>query len=171
MTQYRPANSEGVTCKVIDRIFDASSKELDIVSEEEAIELFGELTPYYDEWLTAKCGKLSSEEGKIARSFYSLQAALATYEALQDPNFPKSDDFGSNINELMDDAQLAISMHENGILDGYVERIEEINSCRKKSAKTHIKRFHYTAQLNFENILDIYEGNNSPENWKLSEKK
>jgi hypothetical protein len=157
----------GVSQIIIERIFNTGSTEVDILTPKEALIAFGETLPFYEEWLTAKCGKYTEEQSRVLNSWSNLIAARATLQVARNDALPKSDDFGSNFPELMRNAQLAIQMEKAGMLQPYIELSNVHNKCIKKAEDSHAYAFHRAVKSELEDIMDeIIENDikpNSPE--------
>lgn len=140
-----------------ERIFQTGSTDVDILSAEEANTLFGYRSPFYEEWLTAKCGKYTEEQSKVIRSWSNLQAARMTLHVAQDESFSKAEKYGSNIRELVEGAQLALQMEKAGMLEPYIELSKIHQKCEKKSANSHVYSFHRSLKkhlIELENELE-----------------
>lgn len=135
-----------VSQAIIDRMFQTGSTEVELINATDANKLFGIKSPFYDEWLTAKCGKYTAEQSQIIMSWYSLQAVRMTVAVMQDDSFPKTDDFGSNIIELLDNAQLALQMENADTLAPYIELSEIYQKCQEKAVSSHRYSFHRSLQ-------------------------
>lgn len=137
--------------QIIERIFATDSTNIDLISEKEANNLFGFRSPFYEEWLMAKCGKYTDEESKIIKSYWSLMAARTTYAMLQDKTIPKTEDFGDNLPELVEDSQLAYQLEKANLLDPYVTLSNTHKKCIENAASQHIYSFHYAIKKYLEN--------------------
>lgn len=135
-----------VSQSIIDRMFQTGSTDVDIVSAKDANILFGIRSPFYDEWLIAKCGQLTDEQSKVLSSWGKLQAARATVEATKNNNFDKTKDFGIDIKTLTEGAQLALQMEKSEILKPYIEIFENHQQCESKAINEHIYSFHKSLQ-------------------------
>ena len=133
-----------VNQQIIDRMFATDSTNVDILNKEEANNVFGNILPFYEEWITAKCGKFTDEQIKVLSSLASLKAARMTVAISQDSDIPKSEGFGSNVEKFMEDAQLALQMEKAGMLEPYIELSEIKDKCVEKATNKHIYSFHYT---------------------------
>lgn len=127
---------------IVERIFATGSTEADVLSAEEANTVLGYRSPFYEEWLTAKCGKYTDEQAKVISSMSALTAARATLAIAKDDSIPKADDFGGNIKELIADAQLALQMEKAGMLEPYAELSKIHVKCEEKAANSHVYGFH-----------------------------
>jgi len=149
-----------VSQALIDRMFQTGSTEVDIIEAEEANRLFGAQSPFYEEWITAKCGKYTEEQSRVLTSWGSLQAARATLAMAKDESIPKSDNFGSNLQELVEGAQLALQMEKAGMLEPYIELSEIHQKCEEKAANAHVYSFHRSLQKYFLDLSREIEPNN-----------
>lgn len=122
----------GVSENIISRVFKTDSTHVDIISAKEANQLFGTVAPFYEEWLTAKCGKYTDRQLSVIKSWGYLKAARATIAAARDKTVPKSENFGSNLQELVKKAQLALQMERTGKLEPYIELSKKHNECEAK---------------------------------------
>ncbi len=150
-----------VAQSLIDRMFQTGSTEVDILEADEANKLFGTRSPFYEEWLTAKCGKYTEEQLKVLSSWGSLQAARATLAIAKNESIPKADDFGSNIQELIRGAQLALQLEKAGTLEPYVELSEIHQKCEDEAVNTHVYEFHRSLQKKLLELSKEIEPNNS----------
>ena len=135
-----------VSQSLIDRMFKTGSTEVDILDADEANKLFWTQSPFYEEWLTAKCGKYTDEQSKVLNSWWNLQAARATLAIAEDESIPKADNFGSNIQELIDGSQLALQIEKAGMLQPYIDLSEIHQKCENKAETSHVYGFHRSLQ-------------------------
>lgn len=131
-----------VSQSIIERIFATDSTAADILDAEEANRILGHRSPFYEEWLTAKCGKYTDEQQKVISSMAALRAARATIVVAKDDSLPKSDNFGGNIDELVADAQLALQMEGAGMLEPYKQLSKIHAECERKAVNSHVFGFH-----------------------------
>tara|TARA_R110001592_G_scaffold215036_1_gene468375 strand:+ start:867 stop:1694 length:828 start_codon:yes stop_codon:yes gene_type:complete len=124
------------------RIFETGSNEMDFISESESNRIFGEISPFYDEWLAAKCGRLSPHEQKVIDSWANLVAARSVLTIAADDTIPKSEAFGSNFSELMEASLLAFRMEQAGTLQPFKDTSKRHSECRESAAEKHIYSFH-----------------------------
>jgi len=148
-------NEMEVSRSLIDRIFKTGSTEVDIISRKDANRLFGNMLPFYEEWLTAKCGKYTEEQSRVLYSWANLKSARVTLYIAQDDRIPKSEDFGSNIRELTEGAQLALQMEAAGILEPYIKLSKAYQKCKKKAENSHVYAFHRSLK---KYLLDLSKG-------------
>jgi hypothetical protein len=144
-----------VAQSLIDRIFETGSTDVDIIQGSEADKLFGTRSPFYDEWLTAKCGKYTEEQSTVLDSWGNLKAVRSTLSVLNDESIPRTDDFGSNLNELIEGAWLALEMEKSGALAPYIELFKTNQKCGKKAVSRHVFSFHRDIQ---KYVLDLGNG-------------
>jgi len=146
------ANSEdylkrmGVKHSLIERMFETDSTNVDILNKFEARKEFDARVPFYEEWLTAKCGKYTEEQKKVLYSLSALRAARATIAFAQDKDIPKADGFGGNLTELAQEAELAIQMEKADMLEPYIDLSNIHAKCEDKAANAHVFSFHYSLQ-------------------------
>lgn len=143
----------GVNQDIINRMFNTNSKSIDYLSGKDANKQFGTISDFYEEWLIAKCGELTSGEQKAITSMGFLDATRMTITAMEDPEFKKSDGFGSNLKELMDGAQLALSLDKNDMLQPYREIAKKHYSCTNKASNSHIASFHLSTKVHLDELL------------------
>lgn len=141
-----------VSQTIIDRIFQTGSTEVDMLDKDAANKLFGSRSPFYEEWLTAKCGKFTDEQHRVLKSWSYLQAARATVAIAKDESISKSESFGSNIYELIEGGKLAFQLEKAGMLDSYIELSKLHNKCEKEAKSAHIYSFHKSIQ---KYVLDL----------------
>jgi len=127
---------------IIERIFETDSTNVELLEKDEANKLFGYQSQFYEEWLTAKCGKFTPEQTKIIKSYWSLVAALQTYQVMNDPSIPKTEDFGSNLDELMENGKLAYELQKANLLQPYIELSENHKKCTEKAVSRHVYSWH-----------------------------
>ncbi|HKM27787.1 MAG TPA: hypothetical protein VJY57_10155 [Thiopseudomonas sp.] len=65
--------SMGVHQAVIDRMFQADSGSLDILSAKEASALFGFRVPFYEEWIAAKCGRFTGDYAQAVKDLQVIE--------------------------------------------------------------------------------------------------
>lgn len=135
-----------VAQSLIDRIFQTGSTEVDILEADEANKLFGTRSPFYEEWLTAKCGKYTEKQSKVLNSWGNLQAARATLSLAKDESILKADNFGSNIQELIEGAKLALLLEKEAMLSPYIKLSEIHQKCEEKAVNAHVYKFHRSLQ-------------------------
>jgi hypothetical protein len=143
-----------VSQSIIDRMFQTGSTEVDLLSAEEANDMFGLRSPFYEEWLTAKCGKYTEEQARVLGSWSNLIAARSTLQVARNDSFPKSDDFGSNFPELMRNAQLAIQLEAAGMLQPYIELSKVHNRCTERAVNRHVYSFHKSLKAEIEKMIE-----------------
>ena len=131
---------------LIDRMFQTGSTEIDIIDAEEANKLFGTQSSFYEEWVTAKCGKYTGEQERILSSWGNLKAARATLAIAENESAPKAENFGSNIRKLIEEAQLALQLEKAGMLESYIELSEIHQKCVAKAENAHVYSFHKSLQ-------------------------
>lgn len=136
----------GVKQTLIERMFETDSTNVDILSKHEAQKEFDSRLPFYEEWLSAKCGKYTEEQEKVLNSLGALRAARATIALAQDKDIPKADGFGNNLMELAQKAELAIQMEKSGMLQPYIDLSNIHAKCEDKAANEHVLSFHYSVQ-------------------------
>ncbi|WP_147302677.1 hypothetical protein [Thalassotalea euphylliae] len=68
----------GVKQTLIERMFETDSTNVDILNMSEAKMEFYSRVPFYEEWLSAKCGKFTEEQKRVLKSLGALRAAAAT---------------------------------------------------------------------------------------------
>lgn len=132
----------GVSQEVIDRMFATSSQNVDLVSEKEAATLFGSRIPFYEEWLSAKCGEYTPEQKRVIKSISAWKAALMTDMAKKDDRLKKSENFGGNFHSLLKEAELAIQMNKAGALEPYIALSKTHESCISKAVNDHVYSYH-----------------------------
>ena len=135
-----------VSQHVIERMFQTGSTEIDIINADDANKIFGMRSPFYEEWLTAKCGKFTKEQIDVIDSLNNLQAARATVAIAKDNKIEKSDDFGTNFSQLIEKSQLALQMEKAGMIDPYIKLSKIHKECEDSSANTHVVNYHRSVQ-------------------------
>lgn len=138
----------GVSSAIVERMFETGSNEIDMLSESESNRLFGKRAPFYDEWLAAKCGRLSLDEQRVIESWSNLKAARATLSIAVDDAIPKSDSFGENISDLIKASLLAFRMEQAGTLQPYKDAAKRLSECEENAVNRHVYSFH-TALKNY----------------------
>ena len=71
ITEYM--QSMGVSQAVIDRMYQADSGQMDILSPDESIRVFGQRIPFYEEWIAAKCGRFSGRYAHAAHELLGIE--------------------------------------------------------------------------------------------------
>lgn len=145
-------NTMEVSQSIIERIFQTGSTEVDIVEADEANRIFGFRSPFYEEWLTARCGKYTEEQSRVLDSWSNLLAARATIQVAQDDSLPKAENYGSNIQELIKKGQLAFQLEKAGMLKPYIELSEIHNECERQAENSHVYGFHRSLQQYVQNL-------------------
>ncbi|MAD75400.1 MAG: hypothetical protein CML20_11520 [Rheinheimera sp.] len=144
----------GVKQNIIHKMFSTSSKDIHYISGDDANKEFGVISDFYEEWIISKCGAYTTAEQKVITSIGDLNAARMTAVAMQDQNIDKADDFGSNLEELWNGAQLALELDRNGMLQPYAEKLEKRSRCIDKSTNAHILEWHLVLK---ENLVEVLE--------------
>ncbi len=136
---------------IIERMFHTGSTDIDIIEAGEANKIFGVRAPFYEEWLTAKCGKLTNEQLLVLESWNSLLAARETIRLAKDDITPKTESYGSNLQELVEHSQLAAQLAENGLLKEYIDLFHKHRKCTDKAVNDHVFSFHKALRSHFVN--------------------
>ena len=137
--------SAAVSQLIINRMFNTNSKNIDYLSGEDANKQFGFISPFYEEWLIAKCGELTSEEKKVIASIGSLDAARLNFISANNDT-RKSDEFKMSLNILIDKANLALTLEKNDMLQPYRDLSKKHNNCTETASNNHIVSFHLSAK-------------------------
>lgn len=128
----------GVPQQVINRIFQTSSSNIDYIAQSDVSSVLGYRLPFYDEWLTAKCGGYTSQESKVIGS-YVLFSAMRDAAVLGIPieGLPEN---------ALEEAKLAEEMEKSGTLKPYIEIKNKYEKCIDKSSNGYIISYHKAVQ-------------------------
>lgn len=125
---------------IVEEMFKTSSSELKIYTSEQANDTFGLKAPFYDEWLSARCGSLLISEKEMLESISYLKAYVASLEILQDKSIPKAPEFENNIKENFEKSKLALSLKAKNprAFEEYKQLLSKRSKCIEKSEDNQI---------------------------------
>tara|TARA_R110000868_G_scaffold44716_1_gene149048 strand:- start:269 stop:1054 length:786 start_codon:yes stop_codon:yes gene_type:complete len=122
----------GISEEYIEKMFSVDSQDIWQISSDESDEMFGFRIPAFDEWLIAKCGKTSTGDDKVLRSYSVLQAIR-----LVDGDFSK---LKLSQTELLEKASLALELEKAGLIEEYVQRFYSRLDCENAATDSHIRQ-------------------------------
>lgn len=134
--------SMGVSQSIVDRMFATSSKNIDVLSPEQGMKLLGGKSPFYEEWLSARCESLDPDIERIANSINAMETARIMLIVIADGQKPTTDQFRNDILELLDQAIPAYRLEKSGSLIPMKKIIDNHSNCVKRAENEHIVGFH-----------------------------
>lgn len=142
---------------IIEKMFSTGSADIYIFSADKANSIFGLKAPFYDEWLNARCGSLSTSDKEIFESIGYLSAYIASKEIFNDKTIPKAPEFEKSIKENFDKSQIALSIKTNNpkAFKKYKQLATERYLCIKKSEDNQIWKsfFKFKSQYKLEGAI------------------
>ena len=123
--------SMGVHQAAIDRMFQADSGSLDILSAKEASALFGFRVPFYEEWIAAKCGRFTGDYAQAVKDLQAIERLDSNTELGKSQIHQRIEKLrvsGSKTFEIMTDP-------------GFTESWHNYQACILRAENSHIRAF------------------------------